>query len=102
MQLPAGSTATAGQEPVACLRMSKLFDNAEALEQELSWFARVMDARFKAHFQHGAAEHEGIFELGPPDLSASPSEYARFLVHYQLSFAERLALVLSLVPHLRP
>lgn len=82
--------------------MSKLFENAEALEQELSWFARVMDARFKSHFQPGATEHEGVFDLGPPDLSQSPSEYAHFVQHYQLSFAERLALVLSLVPHLRP
>ena len=37
-----------------------------------------------------------------PDLAASASPYAGFLRHYQATLAERAALVLALVPHLRP
>ncbi len=43
-----------------------------------------------------------MLTLTPPDLRGAPGTYARFLEHYEFSFAERLALVLSLVPHLRP
>jgi DNA polymerase III delta prime subunit len=80
---------------------SKISDNAGDLEQELAWFRRVLEARFKSHF--GDPPGGGsVLELAPPDLSASRSEYAAFLRRHQPSFAERLALVLALVPHLRP
>src|SRR5262245_54385359 len=90
--------------------MSKLLDNAESLEQDLSWFNRVMEARFKIYFPPSAqdkAKDQGtgkvnVLEIRPPDLSRSSSEYARFVAHYNMTFAERLALVLSLVPHIRP
>lgn len=75
--------------------------NARDLEQELAWFARVLDARFKGYFgQEGPAPE--VTELAPPDLSGSPSHYARFLDHYRVSFAERVALILALIPCLQP
>ena len=82
--------------------MQKLFANAQALEQELSWLGRVLDARFQIHFQPTATEPPSILELGPPDQQNSESEYARFINHYQMSFVERLALIMSMVPHIRP
>ena len=75
--------------------------NARDLERELTWFARVLDARFKLYFGQ-QAERNSVFEIAPPDLGASPSPYASFLRHYECSFAERLTLVLALVPHVRP
>src|SRR6266404_7914295 len=80
---------------------SVLQQNADDLEQELAWFAQVLDTRFKLYFGQQAA-HENIFTISPPDLRQSNSPYARFIQHYQFSFAERLALILSLVPHIRP
>jgi AAA+ superfamily predicted ATPase len=80
---------------------NKIRQNALDLEQELTWFARVLDTRFKLYFKQECEPHD-VFEITPPDLSASDSEYARFVRHYQLSFAERLAIVLGLVPHIRP
>jgi AAA+ superfamily predicted ATPase len=75
--------------------------NARDLELELAWFAQVLDARFKAYF--GAEDTApDVFTITPPDLSASESPYARFLQHYTPMFAERLAVVLALVPQLRP
>ncbi len=75
--------------------------NARDLELDIAWFARLLDTRFKLYFGH-ETPCANIFEVTPPDLSASTSSYARFLQHYQVSFAERAALVLGLVPHLRP
>ena len=82
--------------------MNKLVENAIVLEQELAWFTRILDTRFKLHFGNAVVETDNVYEIGPPDLSASQTEYAQFVRHYRLSFAERLALVLSMVPHLRP
>jgi hypothetical protein len=75
--------------------------NAHDLELELAWFAQVLDTRFKLYFGQ-EAEAEDVFAIAPPDLSASESPYARFVQHYELTFAERLAVVLGLAPHVRP
>jgi hypothetical protein len=80
---------------------SVLQQNAEDLEHELAWFAQVLDTRFKLYFGQQAV-YENVWAIPPPDLSQSTSPYARFLQYYQFSFAERLALILSLVPHIRP
>jgi ATPase family associated with various cellular activities (AAA) len=75
--------------------------NAQDLELELDWFARVLDTRFKLYFDE-TCDHQDIAEVEPPDLREGTSDYASFLRHYQLTFPERLAVVLSLVPHVRP
>lgn len=75
--------------------------NARDLEQELAWFARVLDTRFKLYFGDHC-EVADVFAITPPDLADSGSEYARFVRHYQLNFAERVAMVLALVPQVRP
>jgi AAA+ superfamily predicted ATPase len=97
--------------------------NAADLERELAWFVRLLDARFQLYFGQAAlapelaapAGHPGgqasaveelaapeLFEIAPPDMSSAQSPYARFVQHYQLTFAERAALLLGLVPHVRP
>lgn len=79
--------------------------NARDLELELTWFLKVLDARFKLYFGADTASEsitENTLDLTPPDLGSSDSSYASFLQHYRLSFLERMAVVLSLVPHLRP
>jgi hypothetical protein len=75
--------------------------NARDLEQELAWFAQVLDTRFKLYFGHETA-YQSVFDVAPPDLGASESPYARFMRHYQPAFAERIALALGLVPHIQP
>ncbi|MCP4655409.1 MAG: ATP-binding protein, partial [bacterium] len=78
-----------------------ILTNARDLDQELGWFVRVVDTRFKLYFGD-SAEHETVFDLTPPELGASESAWAGFVRHYKLAFAERLAVVLGLVPHIRP
>ena len=75
--------------------------NALDLELELDWFARVLDTRFKLHFGH-ETDYQRITEIEPPDLSSSESTYADFIRQYELGFVERIAIILALVPHLRP
>ena len=81
--------------------LSPLEMNARDLEQELAWFGRVLDARLKSYF--GQPEDDPIGDdLDPPDLSKSTSPYASFIQHFNLGFPEQIALVLSLVPAIRP
>ncbi len=76
--------------------------NARVLEAELDWFMRVVDTRFRIHFQRETEEVDDVHLVAPPDLRDSASQYAQFICHYDFSFAPRLAVVLSLVRHLRP
>jgi AAA+ superfamily predicted ATPase len=75
--------------------------NAYDLEQELAWFARVLDTRFKLYFGQ-ESEYEDVSDIALPDVSKSTSPYACFLQERKPCFAERVALVLSLTPHIRP
>jgi len=81
--------------------VSALEQNALDLEAELSWLARLIDARFKLYFDLGGGA-EAVDVPAPPDLSGSESPYATFLRESGCGFAERVALALALAPHLRP
>jgi AAA+ superfamily predicted ATPase len=81
--------------------MRKIVENAGDLERELRWLQAVVNARLKVHMSEEPNDL-GVLDIAPPDLDASSSEYASFVRHHRLSFVERLALVLALVPHLRP
>jgi len=81
--------------------VNALADNARDLGRELEWFAEVLDARLKQYF---GTENEAIsvVDMVPPDLGSSTSCYAQFVEHYELSVAERLVILLALIPHIRP
>jgi len=79
----------------------KLIKNARHLETELEWFGRVLETRINLYFDR-ETPHQEIFEVAPPDYKDQDSIFASFLSHYQLSFAERIVLVLALVPHFKP
>jgi hypothetical protein len=79
----------------------------QELEAELAWFTRVLDLRFRRYFagtNSGSVADTDIDPLDdvPPDLSASISPYATFVREHAASLPARLALVLALVPPLRP
>jgi hypothetical protein len=75
--------------------------NARDLERELEWFAEVLDARLKLYFRKPGAVMS-VVEIAPPDLSRSCSPYARFVCYHELSFAERIVILLALIPLIRP
>lgn len=89
-------------EKTASHRMvSGSLENARDLAHELAWFARVLDTRIKLHFDTDS-EADSIFEIEPPDLGDSTSPYAHFVRHYDISFAERIVVMLALIPHIHP
>lgn len=81
------------------------------LKDELTWFTRILDGRFRSYFSAGdppmAEDHVAIHALAtddvlPPEPTNASSSWARFLRERRLTRAERTAVVLALVPHLRP
>lgn len=82
--------------------------NAAFLEQELTWFSSVLDARISLYFEHEQPEEDAdsiqqsISEIEPPAVEDSDSIYAAFVVEAGISFDERLLLILALIPHVRP
>lgn len=77
-----------------------ILENAKALEQELTWLSELIAARLDRYFNKARAG--SLQDVKPPDLSADKSNYARFVNEHELSFAERMVLILTLCPHVRP
>ena len=77
--------------------------NAAALERECAWFELVLQTAISQHLQQ---EDEPKFlrltDIAPPDLSNDRSPYAQTVQQYRLGVAERLVLILALLPHIRP
>lgn len=73
--------------------------NAQSLEQELKWFERMVNSRLDHYFKKPGAE---LWNVSAPGLDDHESMYASFVRYYKLSAAERLVLVLALLPHIRP
>ena len=67
--------------------------NAVALERELAWLREAIDARIRGEQSRG---------LPPPPELDDDSMYGEFLRHYELCPEERLCVILTLAPHVRP
>lgn len=76
-------------------------DNALDLEKEMSWFMQMLDIRLNEYFGKTEDGSAGL-SPEPPDLNGSDSYFARFIRKNQLNSDERLVLILSLIPHIRP
>lgn len=81
--------------------MIRMDDNAAILEQEISWFQKVLAARFDIYFNRETAIDD-IQQINPPDIGSDQSEYARIVTAYKMGFDERLVVILTLLPHLQP
>jgi ATPase family protein associated with various cellular activities (AAA) len=78
--------------------------NGAVIEAEIGWFSRLLDLRFRIH----AGEARGdVLRLCPPPPLPLPfaegeAAYAEAVRDAGLSEAERLILILAILPHLRP
>jgi hypothetical protein len=75
--------------------------NATDLLKEIEWFSQVVDTRMKLHMEE-ECDYAGIYEIPAPDHTAASSVFAEFIQFYQLSFSERIILILTLLPHICP
>ncbi len=75
--------------------------NLRALEIELDWLARVIDCVICQYLKHEGHDKHWV-ELPLPEHEEETSVYGAIIAGWSLDRYERLALVLSIAPHLRP
>ena len=81
--------------------MTIILSNANTIEQELDWFQKIILLRGKITFEQSVSEKE-MEHMSPPSVKIDNSPYALLIKNYSMDFAERLVLILSLIPHVKP
>ncbi|WP_315833161.1 ATP-binding protein [Bradyrhizobium prioriisuperbiae] len=79
----------------------RLADNAAVIDREIAWFRDILDSRFKHHGQETAGP-DPLDHIAPPSLSRSKAPYATVIQAFKMGAAERLALILAYIPHIKP
>jgi hypothetical protein len=72
---------------------------AQTIENELKWFGEVLDTRLKLYFAQEPA-YSSVYDVPLPELA--DDAYGQVVGRFNLSFAERLLLVMTLAPVLQP
>lgn len=67
------------------------------IENELRWFAEVLESRFQSYF-----EQKERPDILPPSFEFEDARYAKFVKDHDLTLDERLLLMLALAPHIQP
>jgi AAA+ superfamily predicted ATPase len=78
-------------------------DNAAALvlHREMDWLQRVIDQVIRSYLMQDGHENDWR-DITMPDLSADDGPYAQTVREWELDVYSRLALALSMAPHIRP
>ncbi|MFO0434451.1 MAG: ATP-binding protein [Sphingobacteriaceae bacterium] len=83
------------------MEINTLNKNSKTLQHEISWLTEILDTRMKLYFDNDC-KYKDISEVEPPSLPSDTSTYAQFIHQNKLNAEERIALLLSLIPHLKP
>jgi len=83
------------------MEIAALQNNAETIEQEIAWLTSVIDIRMKLYFKN-ECDYADIFEVAAPPLKTGFSSYSDFVLEHKFKSAERLALILTILPHVKP
>lgn len=83
------------------MEISTLIKNSTTIEQELAWLTSVIDIRMKLYFKNDC-DYTDIFDADLPLLKPGSSTYADFLLEHKFKNSERFALLLAMLPHLKP
>lgn len=74
--------------------------NIVSIEKDLQWLESVLNYRFSCYLENPRSGD--LLDELPPDLKSDNSVYSRFVIHYQFNLLERLAIIMTLAPHIRP
>ena len=83
------------------VEQSRLSLNGDTLNQEFDWFRQVLELRLALYFKQEPGL-QSIDQIAVPELNSDQSDYARLIKKYNMSSDERLLLILTLAPHLKP
>lgn len=74
--------------------------NAAHLEKDLEWLGAVLDKRLKLFVEK--PEYGAVIKLTPPPFTGQASIYQQFLESFKFTAAERLILLLGMLPYISP
>lgn len=80
---------------------SVIENNASVLKNELEWLRQLIDLRLRLYFKDDPP-FETIADIPVPSLKNANSTYAQFVKSNHLEIAERIVLILSLAPYIKP
>ena len=75
--------------------------NAYCLEKELEWFNQVLETRISLYFGNDCG-HSSIYDVPAPSIGSKKSFYEQTVYERGMNTDERLAMLLALIPHIRP
>src|SRR5580658_1072141 len=79
--------------------------NSAFIAEEIAWFRQILELRFAIHSGEQPAV-DPLDRLPAPDVpeadAAHPAPYPEVIRNFRLGPPERLVLVLSYLPHIRP
>jgi len=78
-----------------------IVSNSVLIQRELDWLEAVISTRLNLYFGT-ESEYTAIEDIPLPDVTDDPSPYGELVRDYSLSAVERLVLILTLAPHIRP
>ncbi|KAA1247759.1 ATP-binding protein [Aquimarina sp. RZ0] len=71
------------------------------LLQEIAWLETIIDTSVTLYFKN-ESPYGSVQEIKPPPIENEEAGYAQLLRKYDLSFEERVILILALIPHIKP
>ena len=84
------------------MNTAQLDRNADCIEREITWFNRVLEQRLKLYFDGDTSTDDLLHIIPPPNPPHVDAPYADIVLTFNLQPAERLVLILSLIPHIKP
>lgn len=93
--------ATSIRHLVSEMSEEMLAANAICIQNELSWFRQLLDLRMRMHAGE-QVDCDPIRATAAPELPANGSPYAEVARNFKMEPAERLVLILSFIPHIKP
>jgi hypothetical protein len=74
--------------------------NARHIAADLQWLQELIKRRYESH--HAAAEKEIVFRMPQAPELTGKSVYKGIIKDFKFTYAERLVLLLALIPHVSP
>ena len=84
------------------MNSAQLNQNADCIDLELTWFSSILEHRVELHFQGEEPPDNLCALMPPPELPQANAPYAKIVHQFKLQPAERLVLILSFIPHIKP
>ena len=76
--------------------------NSIFLDQELNWLSNILFDRIEKYLKNDDASPDPLSSFPPPQLADDSGPYCRFLSERRMCVEDRICLILSFVPLLKP